>query len=164
MANLFQIASGIFFYEFDGDTSDTNISAISGWMEANLGELNNLIYTQFSGADADLNVEQSNIYKHLYLGHFYKKKSRNAIKNIVNGSASNVLSVRDEDSAVSFVNSNEISKQFRQLSKDNFEELNKLVASYNSYQAAPLQVGAKNMLMDVLTLTGTGFYYGYIKG
>lgn len=164
MANLFQIASGIFFYEFDGDTSDTNISAISGWMEANIGELNNLIYSNFSGSDVDLNPEQANIYKHLYLGHFYKKKSRNAIKNIVNGSASNVLSVRDEDSAVTFVNSNEISKQFRQLSKDNFEELNKLVTAYNSYQAAPLQAGAKTMLMDVLTLTGITYYNTYIKG
>lgn len=164
MANLFQIASGIFFYEFDADTSDTNISAISGWMEANLGELNNLIYTQFSGSDVDLNPEQVNIYKHLYLGHFYKKKSRNAIKNIANGSGNAILSVRDEDSSVTFVNSNEISKQFRQLSKDNIEELNRLVTAYNSYQAAPLQVGAKSMLDDVLTLTGTGFYYTYIKG
>lgn len=163
MANLFQVASGIFFYEFDADTSDTNISAISGWMEANLGELNNLIYTQFSGADAELSPEQANIYKHLYLGHFYKKKSRNAIKNVANGSGNAILSVRDEDSSVTFVNSNEISKQFRQLSRDNFEELNKLVTAYNSYQAAPIQVGAKNMLNDILTLTGTGFYNSYVR-
>lgn len=163
MANLFQVASGIFFYEFDADTSDANISAISGWMEANLGELNNLIYTQFSGADAELTPEQANIYKHLYLGHFYKKKSRNAIKNVANGSGNAILSVRDEDSSVTFVNSNEISKQFRQLSRDNFEELNKLVTAYNSYQAAPIQVGAKNMLNDILTLTGTGFYNSYVR-
>ena len=64
MANLFQVASGIFFYEFDADTSEVNLSSISGWMEANLGELNNLIYTDFSGAGADLTPEQANIYKH----------------------------------------------------------------------------------------------------
>ena len=164
MANLFQVASGIFFYEFDADTSEVNISAISGWMEANLGELNNLIYTEFSGSAIDLNPEQATIYKHLYLGHYYKKKSRNAIKAIAGGSGNGVLSVRDEDSSVTFVNSNEISKQFRQMSRDNFDELNRLVASYNSYQAAPLQVGAKNMLNDVLTLTGTGFYNTYVRG
>ena len=156
MANLFQVASGIFFYEFDADTSEVNISAISGWMEANLGELNNLIYTEFSGSAIDLNPEQATIYKHLYLGHYYKKKSRNAIKAIAGGSGNGVLSVRDEDSSVTFVNSNEISKQFRQMSKDNFEEMNRLINAYNSYQAAPIQVVGKSMVNDVLTLTGTG--------
>lgn len=156
MANLFQVASGIFFYEFDADTSEVNISSISGWLEANIGELNNLLYTSFSGANVDLNPEQANIYKHLYLGHYYKKKSRNAIKALAGGSGSAILSIRDEDSSVTFVNSNEISKQFRQISKDNFEEMNRLVNFYNSYQAAPVQVVGKNMVGDALTLTGTG--------
>lgn len=156
MANLFQVASGIFFYEFDADTSEVNISSISGWLEANIGELNNLLYTSFSGANVDLNPEQTNIYKHLYLGHYYKKKSRNAIKALAGGSGSAILSIRDEDSSVTFVNSNEISKQFRQISKDNFEEMNRLVNFYNSYQAAPVQVVGKNMVGDALTLTGTG--------
>lgn len=154
MANLFQVASGIFFYEFDADTSETNISSISGWMEANLGELNNLLYTSLSGASVDLTPEQATIYKHLYLGHYYKKKSRNAIKAVAGGSGSAIISIRDEDSSVTFVNSNEISKQFRQMSRDNFEELNRLVNSYNSYQAAPVQVVGKNMMNDVFGLTG----------
>ena len=156
MANLFQVASGIFFYEFDADTSEVNLSSISGWMEANLGELNNLIYSDLSGAGADLTQEQANIYKHLYLGHYYKKKSRNAIKAAAGGSGSAIISIRDEDSSVTFVNSNEISKQFRQMSRDNFDELNRLVTAYNSYQAAPIQVVGKTMVNDVLTLTGTG--------
>jgi len=158
MANLFQTASGIFFHEFDADTSEVNISAISGWMQANLGELNNLIYTQFSGADVDLMPEQAAIFKHLYLGHYYKKKSRNAIKAVAGGSGSAIISIRDEDSSVTFVNSNEISKQFRQISRDNFEEMNRLVTSYNSYQAAPVQVVGKSAVNDVLTLTGTGTF------
>ena len=158
MANLSQVASGIFYYEFDADTSEVNISSISGWMEANIGELNNLIYTQLSGADLDLSPEQATILKHLYLGHYYKKKSRNAIKAVAGGSGNAIVSIRDEDSSITFVNSNEISKQFRQMSKDNFEEMNKLVFTYNSYQAAPMQVVAKNMLNDVLAMTGTGFY------
>ena len=145
-----------FFYEFDADTSEVNISSISGWLEANIGELNNLLYTSFSGTNVDLNPEQANIYKHLYLGHYYKKKSRNAIKALGAGSGSAILSIRDEDSSVTFVNSNEISKQFRQISKDNFEEMNRLVNFYNSYQAAPVQVVGKNMVGDALTLTGTG--------
>jgi hypothetical protein len=158
MANLQQVASGIFFYEFDADTNETNISMISGWMQANLGELNNLIYTSFTGADVDFGPEQANIFKHLYLGHYYKKKSRNSIKTIAGGTGNAIISIRDEESSVTFVNSNEISKQFRTLSRDNFEEMNKLVYAYNSYQARPTQVIAKSMIDDVLTLTGTGIY------
>jgi len=158
MANLQQVASGIFFYEFDADASETNISMISGWMQANLGELNNLIFTNFSGADADFLPEQANIYKQLYLGHYYKKKSRNAIKAVAGGTGNAIISIRDEDSSVTFVNSNEISKQFRTLSRDAFEEMNKLIFAYNYYQARPTQVIGKSMIDDVLLMTGTGFY------
>ncbi len=157
MANIGQIASGIFFYEFDADATQTNVSAISGWMQANIGELNNLIFTSHSGTGIDLNSEEQDIFKHLYLTHFYKKKSRNAIKTIgTNCQTNNVLSVSDEDSSVTFINGNEVSKQFRALSKDHFEELNKLVYAHNFYKAAPAQVVAKTMVSDVLTLTGTG--------
>ena len=65
MANIQEIASGIFFYEFDADTGETNISMISGWLQANLGELNSLIYTDYSGASTDLGLEEQNILKHL---------------------------------------------------------------------------------------------------
>jgi hypothetical protein len=157
MANIGQIASGIFFYEFDADTSQTNMSVVSGWLQANIGELNNLIYTSHGGTGIDLNTEEIDIFKHLYLSHFYKKKSRNAIKTIGSLSPSgNVISVSDEDSSVTFVNSNEVSKQFRALSKDHLEEMNKLVYSHNFYKAAPTQVVAKSMVSDVFTLTGTG--------
>lgn len=157
MANIQEIASGIFYYEFDGDTGETNISMISGWLSANLGELNSLIYTDYSGASSDLGLEEQTILKHLYLMHYYKKKSRNAIKTIGSSSpVNNILSVRDEDSAVSFINGNEVSKQFVQLSKDHLNELNKLVVAYNSYQAKPQQVIAKNSVGAVLYTLSTG--------
>jgi hypothetical protein len=163
MANLFDIASGIFFYEFDADTNEVNLSSISGWLRANVGELNNLIYSDLSG-DGDFNQEQQNIFKHLYLSQYYKKKSRNAIKAIASSSTNAILSVSDEDSSVSFVNSNEVSKTFRQLSKDHIEELNKLVYAYNMYQAKPVQTVAKSGLTDILFLTGTGHYTAGYQG
>ena len=70
MASIQEVASGIFFYEFDGDTTETNISMISGWISANLGEMNNLIFTDLSGDAADFNVEQRDIMRHLYLAFF----------------------------------------------------------------------------------------------
>lgn len=164
MANLGQIAQNIFYFEFDADVNETNISSISGWLNANIGELNNLIFTSHSGTGIDLNSEESDIFKHLYLASYYKKKSRNAIKSIGSTSpTNNIVSVSDEDSSVTFINGNEVSKQFRTLSKDHMDELNKLVFAYNYYQGAPAQVIGKSMLNDVLTLTGTGFYNTYIR-
>lgn len=156
MANIEQIASGIFFYEFDADTNETNISMISGWVQANLGQLNNLIYTDYSGT-SDIGLEEQTILTHLYLMHYYKKKSRNAIKTIGSSTpTNNVVSIRDEDSSVTFLNGNEVSKQFVQMSKDHFNELGKLVHAYNSYQASPSQVVAENMVGEVLNGLSTG--------
>ena len=157
MANLGQIAQNIFYFEFDADTNETNISSISGWLNANIGELNNLIFTSHSGTGIDLNNEEADIFKHLYLAGYYKKKSRNAIKTIGSSSPSNnIVSVSDEDSSVTFINSNEVSKQFRALSKDHIEELNRLVFAYNSYQGQPVQVYARNMVSDALNISATG--------
>lgn len=157
MANLGQIAQNIFYFEFDADVNETNISSISGWLNANIGELNNLIFTSHSGTGIDLNNEEADIFKHLYLASYYKKKSRNAIKTIGGSSpTNNIVSVSDEDSSVTFINGNEVSKQFRSLSKDHMEELNKLVFAYNSYQGQPTQVYARNMVSDVLNILATG--------
>lgn len=164
MANLGQIATDIFYYEFDADTNETNISSISGWLNANIGELNNLIFTSYSGTGIDLAREEQDIFKHLYLANYYKKKSRNAIKSIGSSSPSNnIVSVSDEDSSVTFINGNEVSKQFRALSKDHIDEMNKLVYAYNYYKAAPVQVSNKSMVNDVFLLTGTGFYNIFVR-
>lgn len=157
MANLGQIAQNIFYFELDADANETNISSISGWLNANIGELNNLIFTSHSGTGIDLNNEEADIFKHLYLANYYKKRSRNAIKTIGGSSpTNNIVSVSDEDSSVTFINGNEVSKQFRSLSKDHIEELNKLVFAYNSYQGQPTQVYARNMVSDVLNILATG--------
>ena len=159
MASIQNLASGIFFYEFDGDTVETNISMISGWISANLGQMNNLIYSDLSGDAADFNIEQKEIMRHLYLASYYKKKARNAIKSLGANGSNGVLMVRDDDSQVQFVNINEVSKQFSALSKQHIEELNAQVYAYNMYQARPMQAVSKSMINDVLLLTGTGFGY-----
>ena len=132
---------------------------ISGWISANLGEMNNLIFTDLSGDAADFNVEQRDIMRHLYLASYYKKKARNAIKTLGANGSNGILMLRDDDTHMSFVNINEVSKQFSALSKQHMEELNAQVYAYNLYQARPMQAVSKTMLNDVLMLTGTGFGY-----
>ena len=75
------LANSVFVNEFDSDT----LSQISGWFENNVGELNTLIFTSFSGSGEagksdhvfhpTMGLEESGLYKKLYLKHFYQKKA-----------------------------------------------------------------------------------------
>ena len=44
------LANSVFVNEFDSDTDMATLSQISGWFENNIGELNTLIFTSFSGS------------------------------------------------------------------------------------------------------------------
>ena len=143
-----ELASGIVVTEFDGDTGIATVSNVSGWLFENLGQLNTYLYTDFTGSQAsgtygEMDIEAQNILKELYLKNYYTKEARNALRGIVNSSVSgdNVLSLRDGESAVTFVNRNEVSKVYRGLASDSTENLKRLVAQYNIYQAQPRQLG-----------------------
>ena len=115
MPNVLEnLASGIVQYEFDSDTDIATVANVSGWLYENLGQVNTYLYTEFSGANANLDIEAQNVLKELYLCNYYTKQARNALRGIVNSSVSgdNVLSLRDGESAVTFINRNEVSKVY----------------------------------------------------
>lgn len=160
MANHPQIiANSIFINEFDSDTDMASLTQISGWFENNLGELNTLLFTSFSGSGKagastqvftpTLGLEESGIYKKLYLKHFYKKKARNVLKGIDN--SVDFISLREGDSMITRTNKNEIAKTYRGLAKDAEEELEKAVYAYNFYQAKPRQVVGSDVRVDPAT-------------
>ena len=142
------LANTVFVNEFDSDTDMATLTQVSGWFENNIGELNTLIFTSFSGqGDAghpnqkftpSMGFEESGIYKKLYLKHFYQKKARNVLKGI--DSSVDFVSLREGDSMITRTNKNEIAKVYRGLAKDASEELEKAVYAYNFYNAAPRQV------------------------
>ena len=138
---LESLASGIVQYEFDSDTEIATVANVSGWLFENLGQVNTYLYTEFSGADADLDIEAQNVAKELYLCSYYNKQARNALRGIVNSSTSgdNVLSLRDGESAVTFVNRNEVSKVYKGLADDCMENVVRLAGQYNIYGAQPRQ-------------------------
>lgn len=145
------IASNIYYFDFDGDSSITSISAISGWLQSNLGQLNTLLYSDFSGDGSNLTLEAAVIHKELYLCNYYSKQSRNALRGILNTSSldgSNILSIKDADSSIAFVNKNEVSKVYRGLSMDSKSNIDKLVAQYNIYSAEPRQVAGIEDLFE----------------
>ena len=47
MSNIGDLANSIYINEFD--STGVTVDAISGWLENNIGQLNNVLYTSFSG-------------------------------------------------------------------------------------------------------------------
>ena len=149
MPNVLEdLASGIVVTEFGGDTGIVTVSNVSGWLYENLGQVNTYLYTDFSGAEASgthgtMDIEAQNIFKELYLSNYYNREARNALRGIVSSAVSgdNVLSLKDGESAVTFVNRNEVSKVYRGLANDCMGKVTQLAAQYNIYQAQPRQLG-----------------------
>ena len=142
MSDIGNLANSIYINEFD--STGVTVDSISGWLENNIGQLNNVLYTSFSGIGGDvsgLNLEEQNIYKQMYLYHYYTKQTRNTIRGIANDTNGNIISVRDGDNAITFVNKNEVSKVYRSLAQDAYDALQSSITSYNIYNASPKQVG-----------------------
>jgi len=142
MSAISGLATKIFQTEFESDTGAVPRSYIQAWLESNLGSLNARINTSYSGSNAELDLESSAIYKEMYMSHYYRKQSRNALRGLVgNSDGADVLSIRDGNSSVSFVNKNEVSKVYKSLADDCDSKVEKLAHQYNMYQSEPLQLG-----------------------
>ena len=149
------IATGIYNDEFDSETGYSTLSSISGWLANNIGLLNTILYTSYSGSGAADNdseypgdtvlspsgsfrFEESDVYKQIYLTNYYTKKARAVLKGI--DSSVDFISLREGDSVITRTNKNEIAKTYRGFAKDAQERLEMLVAKYNIYDAQPVQV------------------------
>ena len=148
MSTIGNLSNSIFVNEFD--SAGVSETSISGWLDNNIGKLNNVLYTSFSGINGEISgfgLEEESIYKEMYLYHYYTKQTRNTIRGIAEDTNGNILSVRDGDNAISFVNKNEVSKVYKSLAQDANNNLTYLVGKYNSYQASPRQVGGIETLV-----------------
>lgn len=143
MPNIYStIATGIFDYEFDGNTGIATVTQISGWLSANIGGLNGLLLTNFTGEDPSLDDAAANVFYKQYLLSYNQRAARNALRGVINSSTNgdNILSVSDGDNRISFVNKKEVAKEYQSAAKDLKEEINKLADYYKIYAAQPLQV------------------------
>lgn len=122
-----------------GTDRDVAISRASGWLLNNFGQLNNKIFTCYSGENPGLKYEESSIYKSIYLNSFYRGKAGSVLRNM---DTLNLewLSLREGDSSIQLQNKNEVAKTFIHLSKEFQSEIDKLVTAYNIYQAFPREV------------------------
>ena len=147
--NISGLATGI--YEYELDSTGVSFNSISGWLNENVGLLNTYLYTSFSGQAGEIpgmGLEESDIYKEMYLYHYYTKQARNSLRGIADDSNGNILSVRDGDNSITFVNKNEVSKTYKGFAQDSYDKILRLVQGYNSYQASPKQVGGVETLIQ----------------
>lgn len=143
MSEISNLADSIYANEFDSNSGEASYTHISGWLSENLGLLNTLINTSFSGQNPGLGLEEQAIYKEVYLYNYYNRQARNILRGIAGStnSSDNVLQVSDGDNSITFVNRNEVGKVYRDLAKDSKVKLDTLVGKYNMYASKPLQVG-----------------------
>jgi len=124
------------------------------------------IYSQFSVEGANFiptgtfQQEERAIYKQMYLYEFYTKKTRQVLRGV--DSSVDFVTLREGDTMITRTNKNELAKTYRGLANDAREEMERLVSSYNIYQAAPVQVAGED---GSPIFTGSGyFYYPYGYG
>jgi len=131
--------------EFDDNFEENSVQSIHAWLEENLGQLNILINTSYCLEGSELGLEESAIYRELYLYNYYSKRARMASRGIMSNcsgtSTGDITSISDGESRVTFTNKNEVTKVLRGLSKDAKENMDDLVHKYNMYQSEPRQIG-----------------------
>jgi len=160
MNQLGELAYNIWDTEFGDHTSsldrEKNVLLISGYLEANLGELNVLINTDFKlnkGEDKvvpELKQEENAIFTHMYMKDYLQKQGRNVLKNATATAGSTQTltdwtELREGDSYIkrsiaSSTTKNISAKLFYDLSKEARENLEKLVHAYNMYGSSPIQI------------------------
>lgn len=159
MAYVGEIATRIYTNEFDDAPTELEkefrIQGISGWLEANVGQFNNLCYTSF-GSGADFKLEEENILTQLYLRDYYTKQARNILSLSATG-ATDWTRLSEGDTTIVRTNKVDLSRTYRNLAKDAAEGLKELVYSYNSYQAQPRQTAG----FDGGFVSGSGAYFRY---
>ena len=156
MSNIGGIAARIYDYEFDDAPTqlerEFRIESISGWLESNIGQLNNLTYQNFDGSDDFLQEEES-ILSALYLKSYYNKQSRTVLHTDVAGSSS-WTRLTEGDTTIVRSSTNDTVRQYKDLSSEKSQEIKDLVYAYNSYRAMPNQVAG----IDGGYVTGSGNY------
>ena len=143
---------------------------ISGYYEANLGQLNILLNADFSLNSSDkvvpeLKYEEKAIFNQLYLKDYYKKQSRNILRSAANitsntssatSAPSSTLtdwtSLQEGDTVIkrsvtSPSSKNETARIMSSSANEANEVLHKMIHSYNMYGSIPVQV-----------LGGEGYY------
>ena len=150
------LASGIYKYDFDEESNLINSDFVSGWLQNNVGELNVLIHSCYSGEYPGMGDAEKSIYRQIFLRDYYSKLGRKVLMGVTPDSSSvsagsvvtsDWTELRDGDSvirrrAMLSTPSEKVtaSKQYSVYSKEAEETLLSLLQSYNINKGGPRQV------------------------
>ena len=140
------LASGIWHTEFNYFTGEAQIAgqiqSISGWLQQNLGKLNSLINTSFSGGNPGWGLEEPSIYTQVYMQDHYRKMSRDTLRGLTTGI--DFITLREGDTVVTRTNKNEVAKTYLSLARESEETIKDLIYKYNVYNSSPIQVAGSD--------------------
>jgi len=150
-----------------GEPTTLSIPAISFWLRANVGQLNNYIHTEYSISSSDLEIvfvdtattteigeEEKAILKKMYFIHFYDQKLRTHMTTM---DTDTVLSVRDGDSSVTKINRNEIARSISAVKNQEYHELMRMIQAYTGTKAKPSQVAGDDTISNDSSKYNTQF-------
>jgi len=158
MSKIGEIATRIYDNEFDDAPTqlerEFRIEYISGWLEANVGQFNNLTFQSFGTGDSFLQEEEAILTK-LYLKYYYNKHARTVLHGQAESDSLNWTRLTEGDTTIVRSSKIDIVREYKQLAKQTAEEIEQLVHSYNYYRAMPLQTAGN----DAGVITGSGGCY-----
>lgn len=166
--SLESLSFNIFDSEFDSDSDLTTQVRISGWLEANIGQLNSKIYTSF---DSDLSSpeeasyvfghEEAAIFSQMYLKDYYSKAARKTLlgQSVSEGSSTTSITgmsdwtrIQEGDTVIERqplyttstasggLDITKISQRYYDLMEAASINIDQLVATYNIQSSPPSQV------------------------
>ena len=148
--NLGQLAVKIYDqelgFEEHGDSRNSEIGLISGWLEGHLGELNNLIFTSFSGdSPENLKLEEQSILREMYVSEYNRKAHRRTLRGIDGTTpGKDFQTIREGDSMIQRSNKNVTAKNYSEAYSQSQARLKDLIYAYNLHAAQPNQVVGKD--------------------
>jgi len=136
----FQPLSGLAYeihQELDAPATPTT-GSIFYWLESNVGKLNNKISTFYCYESGDyypqLGDDEKGILKAIYYGFYYKNKARTALMSTSNN---NILSLRDDQSSVTFVQPKQVARAYSDLAKESDIEADNLANLWKHNRSGP---------------------------
>ncbi len=136
---LLDLSNNIWFGDLN-ETTDTSIVKILAWLQAHLGDLNNLIATSYeqNGNDAapELGLDEAAIFSMIYLNKYYQRQ----MNSNLGASSYDILEVKEADTTIRLQNRNEIAKNYRLIANDIRDSLNKMVEYYKKWKCVPVSL------------------------
>ncbi len=149
MNDFGNLATQIVTYDFPDDTGSYPVSYVSGWLEANIGELSLLLNEDYlvdaTGAiyvdtSTGLNNQEIDIFKKLYEIHYYDKSSRTSLRTAAYSTSTDWIVLKEGDTTIQRQNKNSVAKTYNELSASAREDLKDLVFNLNRLKSGPRQV------------------------